>query len=559
LPAFARHDPLDFREKEFGMADQGQRGRGVAIALAVLGVIAARSAAAADPACVGDCNGDGRVTVPELILGINIALGTTELSACSAFEAMACPPSTVCIAGLLTAVQNALTGCPNPLPTATPSAGPTVTPTPAPTSALLVYWDQNEEVDARRLDGRLVQLVAPWDPNGQMCIFPDSSGRPGQFVTGYNPTLPDQENLGGLLPYKNPPVGLAVWDRHGGFTGQTIFVPGPYALPGSTVGGDIPPDNGSTFCTDGRTSHCTTDADCPDGSRCSGTFNNNGSFTGCAFDSKGNLFGADIGNAQGSAVPPPVGRIIEWFPPDYTSYCIVFGPTSGGDGPHHVNGTGGLRNPGMMAVDADDNLYVPESGALRVLKFDHASLPSGPADCGPDGLLTPPAQPTVFISRLAPMGVAGIGAPAGIARDPSCSTATSNCWAVSNVTSGTLLGGDTAAVYWFDDTGMPLATKGPVPKGDYNPFGLAVAADGDVYFISLGLVCSGTDCDTVTDGGALYHVTFADGVPAAPVKVAEGLNFPTSVTVCDPSTHVCPEPVLEATPVVQPTAGSGGG
>ncbi len=157
------------------------------------------------------------------------------------------------------------TSPPTATATRTATTIPTATPTPVPTPAVFVYWDQNEEQDARRLDGRLVQLVAPWDPNGQMCLFPDSSGRPGQFVTGYNPTLPSQHNLGSLLPLKNPPVGMAVWDRHGGFTGQAIYVPGPYALPGSDIGGDIPPDNSSMFCTDGVTAHCSSDADCPNG------------------------------------------------------------------------------------------------------------------------------------------------------------------------------------------------------------------------------------------------------------------------------------------------------
>ncbi len=68
-----------------------------------------------------------------------------------------------------------------------------------------VYWDQNEEQDALSMpSGRIAQLIPPWDPNGQMCIVPDGSGR---FVVGYNPTLPSQHNPGGLKPYKQPPVG----------------------------------------------------------------------------------------------------------------------------------------------------------------------------------------------------------------------------------------------------------------------------------------------------------------------------------------------------------------
>src|SRR5262249_58715806 len=38
-------------------------------------------------ACVGDCNGDGVVTINELILAVNIALGDAPISACPAIDA----------------------------------------------------------------------------------------------------------------------------------------------------------------------------------------------------------------------------------------------------------------------------------------------------------------------------------------------------------------------------------------------------------------------------------------------------------------------------------------
>jgi hypothetical protein len=462
---------------------------------------------------------------------------------------------------IATLALNAMSGCGGSTSTPPPSApatatatrtsAPTSTPTAtsAPTPAVFVYWDQNEEEDALLPSGQLVQMVPPWDPNGQMCVFPSGFGPNGGggFVTGYNPTLPSQHNLGGLKPLKNPPVGEAVWDRNGNFTEQAIFVPGPYALPGSNIGGDIPPDPARTFCTNGTTAGaCTTDADCPGGA-CSGTFNDNGSFTGCAFDSKGHLFAADIGQSQGTTSSPDQGRIIEWFPPNYDSFCIIIGPTQGGVGPHHVNGTGGLRNPGLMAVDPQDNLYVPESGNARVLRFDHASLPSSPEECGSDGLLVPSAAYTVFIK--------GKGIPAGIARDPTCSTASTNCWAVTNILTGSL-GGDT--IYWFDDAGHQTTVKGPIPKGNYSPFGIAVSPSGDVFFVDIALTCGANGCGTIDGGGGVFKVSFPNGQPTAPVKIAGGLNFPTSVTVCDTGSQVCPVPASQATPIMQPTPGGTG-
>jgi hypothetical protein len=62
------------------------------------------------PPCVGDCNHDGRVSVDELITGVNIALGTQIAAVCPAFDANGDGKVTVSI--LITAVNNLLSGCP---------------------------------------------------------------------------------------------------------------------------------------------------------------------------------------------------------------------------------------------------------------------------------------------------------------------------------------------------------------------------------------------------------------------------------------------------------------
>lgn len=384
-----------------------------------------------------------------------------------------------------------------------------------------VYWDQNEEQDALSMpSGRVAQLIPPWDPNGQMCILPD-----GRFVVGYNPTLPGQHNPGGLKPYKQPPVGEAMYDRHGRFTGQTLYVPGPYHLPGQTVGGDIPPDVAG-----------------------GGAFNDNGTMTGCAFDHEGNLFASDIGTAQGQFPPPDDGRVIEWFAPAYTRACVVDGPTAGGVGPHHVDGTGGLRQPGDLAVDAHDDLLVPEAGAVdanglpagRVLKLAHASLPDDANDCGADGLYPRGRLSTsVFVQGT----LSNLPFPLAIARDPVC-----HCWAVD-----TTFGNP--AIEWFDDAGDPVAGHGTVPgeplsaigqdANGYNPFGLAFAPDGTLYFTDIHITCTGvlTNCGPASKAGREMRVPMDGAQPGTPVAVATGYDFPTSVTTCDPARHVCPRPL----------------
>ncbi len=89
--------------------------RGMARWAAVVGIGVAVSAYSAGPAraCCGDCNSDGRVLIPELIDGVQIALGTAPLPVCASFDANG--DQQVTIDELLLAVKAALAGCPAPV------------------------------------------------------------------------------------------------------------------------------------------------------------------------------------------------------------------------------------------------------------------------------------------------------------------------------------------------------------------------------------------------------------------------------------------------------------
>jgi len=82
--------------------------------------------------CTGDCNGDGAVTVNEIVIGVNIALGSTPLSSCAVFDGDG--SGDVAITELIRAVNFALTECPTAA-TPTPNATPTP-PGPSPTPIL---------------------------------------------------------------------------------------------------------------------------------------------------------------------------------------------------------------------------------------------------------------------------------------------------------------------------------------------------------------------------------------------------------------------------------------
>jgi hypothetical protein len=372
-------------------------------------------------------------------------------------------------------------------------------------ASYLVYWDQNEEVDLLSMpSGVQGQLLPAWDLNGQVCVLPD-----GRFVGGYDPTLPGQRNLGSAKPYKQPADGEELDEPDGSFSGQTLFVPGPYKMPGQSLGSDSPP---------------TAD----------GIFNNNQTYTGCAVDKKGDVFGSDIADAQGDYPPPSSGRLVEWFAPSYTTDCIVYGPTSGGYGPHHTDGSGGLEQPGMMNLADNGDVLVPNVGTSSVLRFAASSMPASAAAC-PNGVYPR--------SKVKVSDFVKVPFPAGVARDPTC-----GCFAVSSYIGN-------PSIVWVTADGRPEPGHGSVPgttaadlgksAGQYNPFGLAFAPDGTLYFVDIHVVCKAllTGCGPGDYGGRVMRVTVTGGQPSPPAVVASGFDFPTSVTVCVPGpAQVCPYP-----------------
>lgn len=59
--------------------------------------------------CIGDCDGDARVTIDELIRGVRISLGDLSLDACQVFDSSA--DGAVSIAELISGVNRTLAGC----------------------------------------------------------------------------------------------------------------------------------------------------------------------------------------------------------------------------------------------------------------------------------------------------------------------------------------------------------------------------------------------------------------------------------------------------------------
>jgi hypothetical protein len=101
---------------------------------------------ASESLCPGNCNGDSSVTVDELVLGVNMALGTVALAECPAFDGE--EDGVVSVDELIKGVNAALSGCPGEpsssptrslsqtsTRTGTPTHTPTYTPLPTHTIA----------------------------------------------------------------------------------------------------------------------------------------------------------------------------------------------------------------------------------------------------------------------------------------------------------------------------------------------------------------------------------------------------------------------------------------
>lgn len=178
--------------------------------------------------CIGDCTGDGRVTIDELVTLVAIGLGNLTVAACPAVPD---DPRTVSafIAPLVEAVHNALYGC--PAASATPTSGtviaqtPTATPQPtatscravipvvapvqSPTDALVqtIYLCGIGFASSRVNACGPAGCVEEYVPAGDACPLhcPDSRQA---CVAGIIPLLPDQPNA--LEVCQVPGIGCGV-------------------------------------------------------------------------------------------------------------------------------------------------------------------------------------------------------------------------------------------------------------------------------------------------------------------------------------------------------------
>jgi len=250
---------------------------------------------------------------------------------------------------------------------------------------------------------------------------------------------------------------------------------------------------------------------------------------GCALHPDGRLFTTSVG-AQGLGGTPN-GQLIVWFPP-FEGFPGPPGayPATDATSSNFCKIATDIGTAGEVAIDSAGNVYVSATGALQVLRFE-PPFPTGPDAAGgcsgidPTGApLADAVQRSVFLDSQSGLGLATYSGLAITGSGPE-----------ERLVAASVL---TGRIGEFDLSGSLVREllSNPQPFGQLptpfgNPQGIAVGADGTIYYADLDLVGTLPAVGPGPDG-KLRRIRFdTDGEPLPPEVVRTGLRFPDSVTV----------------------------
>lgn len=176
--------------------------RRLAVLIAALLVVLSPGLAAA--ACVGDCNNDGSVTVDELVKGVNIALGNTDLIQCSALDSDS--SGAVEIYDLVIAVNNALNGCPVTEVARRPSKSSTIALADDDSVVAMTNPDDGSLSIFNAATNERIAKIATGDEPSSVVILPDSTTA---FVANRgSATIRRVININTATPLTSEPVAV---------------------------------------------------------------------------------------------------------------------------------------------------------------------------------------------------------------------------------------------------------------------------------------------------------------------------------------------------------------
>ena len=161
----------------------GRWRRTASVALAVMASVAVAQRATA---CIGDCNGDGEVTVNELVTGVNIALDNAGVDACPSFDRNG--DSTVTVDEILSGVNALLAGCPA-TPTRTPNATVSATVHASVTPAATATATASATATGTPTDTASPTLTATATPTASATATPTETATPTPNLPPLLPTF----------------------------------------------------------------------------------------------------------------------------------------------------------------------------------------------------------------------------------------------------------------------------------------------------------------------------------------------------------------------------------
>lgn len=160
-------------------------------------------------ACVGDCDGNGSVTVDEIVTGVSIALGARPLSECEILDGNL--DQAVTVDELIMALNHALSGCP-----VDPSATPT--PVASATESIVATATFTPEPSATPI------------PQATSTATASPTVALGPVITFFGLTRPDGVPV---TPTATTSEGVPIYQRPAGFGFQIVIEgrPGPSGSP----------------------------------------------------------------------------------------------------------------------------------------------------------------------------------------------------------------------------------------------------------------------------------------------------------------------------------------
>ena len=210
------------------------------------------------------------------------------------------------------------------------------------------------------------------------------------------------------------------------------------------------------------------------------------------------------------------GQLIEWFP-----------PFAGANVAHCVVATG-LAVPQGLAAEPDGSIDVASASAPTAGVWRYrGSLPTKAAACS--GAAAP--LPGVTATKIVAAGANGLGSPSAVALTPD-----NKSLVVSSAVDGVIdqfgLDGTFTTTLLTPNPAGPL---GATPFATGTPLGVAVNADGAVFYADPGLTKVGATVAPAAHLGSVRHFDVRDGQPQAPAALNQGLPAPDGLGIFDPS------------------------